>query len=136
MEEAIWGEKENCESFFDALEKLYRTLAKTTPLDDSFFTDIIQRESILSYVYQPHIAVVYRTRPVENISLSVMTLDHRVKRNGHKIRILIMAVIPEKDSKLIFQILNELYNSDLNPENLKFLKEKSEIMAVLRDHIQ
>lgn len=65
-----------------------------------------------------------------------MTLDHRVKRNGHKIRILIMAVIPEKDSKLIFQILNELYNSDLNPENLKFLKEKSEIMAVLRDYIQ
>ena len=136
LDESIWLEKENCESFFDALEKLYRTLAKTTPLDDSFFTDIIQRESILSYVYQPHIAVVYRTRPVENISLSVMTLDHRVKRNGHKIRILIMAVIPEKDSKLIFQILNELYNSDLNPENLKFLKEKSEIMAVLRDYIQ
>ena len=136
LEKATWLEKENCDSYFSALEKLYHVLAKETELDETFFADIMQRESSLSFVYQPHIAIVYQTRPIEHIALSVMTLNHRIKHNDNKIRVLIMAAIPKKNENFIFQMLNELYNSNLNLSNLRFMKEKKEILTLLKDYIR
>lgn len=135
LKNASWFENSKCNSYFDALETLFRELSKNDGIDEKFFAEIMQRESNISFVYQPHVAIVYKAGPFEHTSLSVMTFEHRIKRNDHKLRMIILAAISEKNENFIFQMLNEFYNSNLHLADLAFMKEKDEIIDFLKDYI-
>ena len=64
-----------------------------------------------------------------------MTLDHRIKYHDNKIRIIVLVAIAKNDSNFIFKMLNELFNSDFNLNDLKFLKTKKEILNALKTYI-
>ena len=68
-------------------------------------------------------------------SACAMTLDHRIKYHDNKIRIIVLVAIAKNDSNFIFKMLNELFNSDFNLNDLKFLKTKKEILNALKTYI-
>ena len=67
---------------------------------------------------------MYSLEPSTRTRLSIATLNHRIRRNSYKIRTVIMACIRPEDATLIFKLINELYYSDLNLEDARFLKKK------------
>lgn len=131
-----WIERSDCPTFFDAVKTLYQVLEKNVNIDYSFFASIMQRESILTFACHPHISLVYQIGDYEKTAISAMTLDHRIKYHDNKIRIIILAAIPEKKSNFVFQMLNQIFNSSLDTSKLRFLKTKQEILDVLKEHIQ
>lgn len=131
-----WIENSSCTNFFDAVKILYKELTKKIDLNLNFLASIMQRESIITFAYQPHITLIYQIGHYEKTAVSVMTLDHRIKYCDNKIRIIILAAISKDDSNFVFQMLNKIYNSTLNLNELKFLKTKEEILDVLKEHIQ
>lgn len=135
LDNASWIEQSDCTTFFDAVKLLCDELPDNLNLDVSFLASIMQRESILTFAYHPHVALVYDIGDYEQTSASAMTFDHRIKYHDNKIRIIILAAISKKDSNFIFQMLNEIFNSNLNLMDLRFLKTKKEILHMLKDHI-
>lgn len=135
LNNASWIENSNCCDFFDALKLLYNELTKKLSLDVSFLASIMQRESILTFSYRPHICCIYQIGDYEKTSACAMTLNHRIKYHDNKIRIIILVAISKNDSNFIFQMLNEFFNSDFNLTDLKFLKTKKEILDVLKKYI-
>lgn len=135
LDNASWIESSNCSDFFDALKLLYNELTKELPLDVSFLASIMQRESILTFAHHPHVSFVYQIGDYEKTSACAMTLDHRIQYHDNKIRIIVLVAIAKNDSNFIFKMLNELFNSDFNLNDLKFLKTKKEILNALKTYI-
>lgn len=135
LDKASWIENSDCETFFDAIKLLYNKLQNNLNLDVSFLASIMQRESIMTFAYRPHVALLYEIGDYEQTAISAMTLEHRIKYHDNKIRIIILAAISKKDSNFIFQMLNEIFNSNLDLKDLRFLKTKKEILNVMKDYI-
>lgn len=135
LNDAVWLEKSNCTNFFDAIETLYNTLKEQVNVTDAFFASIMQRESNITFAYDSPLTIVYHVGDYDQTALSVMTMNHRIKYKDQKLRVIILAAISNKDGNFIFQMLNKLYNSGLNLQDIAHMKEKHEILQYMKDYM-
>lgn len=136
FDEAFWHECINTEKVFDLIEILASDFIKNGYVSEEYLTNILQREAIMNFAFQPDIVLVYSITPSTRTCLSIATLEHRIKWNSYKIRTVIMATIKPEDATLIFRLINELYNTALNPEELRFLKTKEELISYFKLNIK
>lgn len=104
-------------------------------VQQDYLRDVLMRESILSFAFQPSIVLMYSLSPSTETHLSIATLNHRIKRNSYKIRTVIMACFKSEDVTLVFRLINELYYGNFNPQDARFLKTKEELLDFFSGYI-
>ena len=127
-ENAFWHESMETDNFFSLIEVLANDFLQAGYVTQDYLRSLLMREAILSFAFQPSIVFMYSLEPSTRTRLSIATLNHRIRRNSYKIRTVIMACIRPEDATLIFKLINELYYSDLNLEDARFLKKKEELL--------
>lgn len=129
---AFWHEKIQAENPISVMEMLAEDFISRGYVSDNYLTSLLQRESILTFAFQPSVVLMYTLTPSSRTCLSVATLDHRIKWNSYKIRTVIMAAVRPEDTTVIFRLINELYYSGFNPNECRFMKTKEELMKFLK----
>lgn len=131
LENACWHEGLD-ETDRDSLLKLMaRELIPDEGPRHRFLEQIIQREHISSFAYQPGIAFVYGIAGAADTRLSVATLKHHLLWNGYKIRVVIMAALVPSQATALFLLLNRIYQENDLSETAKGLKTKNDVCAYL-----
>lgn len=128
FENAYWHECIDESDYFPLIEMLSNDFIKNGYVKQDYLRDVLMRESILSFAFQPSIVLMYSLSPSTETRLSIATLNHRIKRNSYKIRTVIMACFKPEDITLVFRLINELYYGNFNPEDTRFLKTKAELL--------
>lgn len=134
LRDANWHECIQEESFLPLMETLSRELQDQGCVDEHFLENILRRESILTFAFQPSVVLVYSLESSRKTQLSVATLNHRFKWNGYKIRTFILASIAPTQATLIFKLINELFYGAIEPEETRFFKTRSEWEQYLEKH--
>ena len=133
LQEAFWHEAILTDSRVSIIELLSRDFLDAGYVELDYVEDLLRREAILPFAFQPGVAFLSSLVPSKKTCLSVATLEHRIKWNSYKIRTVILAAVCPGDSTLVFKLLNELYYSSRNYEDAKFLKTKEELLNFFAD---
>lgn len=132
FQSAFWHERIQTEKPFPIIELLANDFIKNDYVPSSYLTALLQRESTLTFAFQPSIMLMYSLTPSSRTCLSIATLEHRIKWNSYKIRTVIMAAVRPEDSTVIFRLITGLYYSGFNPNDCRFMKTKKELMEFLK----
>jgi lichenan operon transcriptional antiterminator len=135
FEQAFWHERILANDLFSVIELLSSDFIKHGYVSLDFMQNVLKREEIMSFVFQPSIVLIYSLSPSTRTCLSIATLEHRIKWNSHKIRTIIMAAIRPEDATLIFYLINELYHNNYNLNDTNYLKTREEIMDFCDQHL-
>lgn len=128
FQEAFWHEKVVADDRFSVIEMLAKDFISRGYVSGNYLADILRRESILTFAFQPSIVLMYSLEPSTKTCLSIATLDHRIKWNSYKIRTVIMAAIRPEDITIVFRLINELYYEGFSPDETRFLKTREELI--------
>lgn len=133
FQEAFWHEKVVADDRFSVIEMLAKDFISRGYVSGNYLADILRRESILTFAFQPSIVLMYSLEPSTKTCLSIATLDHRIKWNSYKIRTVIMAAIRPEDITIVFRLINELYYEGFSPDETRFLKPGKNLSISSRD---
>jgi len=128
FQQAFWHEQIPTDDLPAIIELLSADFIKRGYVSSDYTQRILERENMMSFAFQPSIALMYSLLPSTKTCLSIATLEHRIKWNSYKIRIIIMAAIRPEDATLIFHLINMLYNNGYDLNDTRFLKTKEEII--------
>lgn len=128
---AIWHERIQADNPISVIELLAEDFISRGYVSDDYLTTLLQRESTLSFAFQPSIVLLYSLTPSSH-TMSVATLEHWVKWRSYKIRTVVMAAVRPEDTTVIFRLINELYYAGFNPNNCRFMKTKKELLNFLK----
>lgn len=128
LEHAFWHEKALLSDRFTIIEYMASDFIQNHLVTPQYLSDILSRESIATCAISPGILFLHSLVPSEETKLSIMTLDHRIIWNSHKIRIIIMAAFHPDDASSLFWLLHTFYDASVNIEELQMLKTKKEII--------
>lgn len=129
FDEADWEEKANDTDFNDLLKRVLTSLKQKDIIDDAFVSDVLCREQITGFANRPVYTLVYSSVPAKQTHISITTLNHRIKCNDQKIRMLIVLALSKEDTGLLYKFQNELYYTDWDPNASRFFKTKIEFMS-------
>jgi lichenan operon transcriptional antiterminator len=135
FEHAFWHQGIQTDNLFSVIELLSTDFIKHGYVSLDYMQDILKKEEIMSFAFQPSIVLMYSLSPSTQTCLSIATLEHRIKWNSYKIRTIIMAAIRPEDATLIFHLINELYYNGYDLDDTRFLKTKEEIMNFFNQHL-
>lgn len=124
LEHAFWHEKELLSDHFSIIEYMASDFIQNHLVTSQYLSDILRRESIATCAIGPGILFLHSLVPSKETKLSVVTLDHRIVWNSHKVRIIIMAAFHPDDATSLFRLLHTFYDDSLNIEKLQMLKTK------------
>ena len=127
--EAFWHENLESEDYLEVVERLARDFISSGYVTYDYITQLLQREAILTFASNPSIVFMYSLIPSTRTCLSIATMKHRLRRNGYKIRTVIMMAIRPEDTTIVFRMLNYLYGNRFQIEDTKFLKTKEELLT-------
>lgn len=130
LDEAFVHEKLEFSSRFDLIEYMCRDFIEQGIFTQEHVDSIIRRESISAFAVDPAVVLLYSQVPASQTRLSVLTLDHRIIWNRHKIRIAFMVSLTKEDANELFYLQNTVFHRKFEPEILKTFKTISEI----KDH--
>lgn len=125
---ASWNEGLNFNTYFDLLEYLGKKMIDHGYVDEKYLIEVFLREKILSSTQHRHFTIVHATCPAKKTHLEIGILNHRIRTENNKIRMVIMVCMTKKDQGLIFKLFNELYTGDFDPADTRFLKTKQEYL--------
>lgn len=128
LEHAFWHEKELLSDHFSIIEYMASDFIQSHLVTSQYLSDILRRESIATCAIGPGILFLHSLVPSKETKLSVVTLNHRIVWNSHKVRIIIMAAFRPDDATSLFRLLHTFYDDSLNIEELQMLKTKKEIL--------
>lgn len=128
LEHAFWHEKELLSDHFSIIEYMASDFIQNHLVTPQYLSDILRRESIATCAIGPGILFLHSLVPSKETKLSVVTLDHRIVWNSHKVRIIVMAAFHPNDATSLFRLLHTFYDDSLNIEELQMLKTKKEIL--------
>ncbi len=126
--DGFWHECIDAENYLSIIELLANDFISRGYVSPEYLPNILQRESLMTFALQPGIVLMYSLIPSTLTRVAVATLNHRVKWNSYKIRTIIMVAVRPEDTTLIFKLIQELYDNNLNPESARFFKTKEEIL--------
>lgn len=128
LKNAFFHEAITNEDPFTILELLAGDFVKANLTEEKYLEDILRRESISSYSFQPGILFVHSLIPSSETKLSVATLEHRIIWNTHKIRLIVMAAFHPKDVPLLFRLQDTFCNTTYQREDLKKLQTQDQVI--------
>lgn len=128
LEHAFWHEKIHLTDRFSIIEHMASDFIQNHLVAPKYLSDILRRESISTCATGPGILFLHSLTPSKETKLSVVTLDHRIIWNCHKIRIIVMAAFHPDDVTFLFRLLHTFYDASINIEELQMLKTKKEII--------
>lgn len=134
LQEATWHERVLAEDRVSIIELLSDDFLKKDYISLDYVEDILRREAILPFAFQPGIVLMYSLVESKKTCLSVATLEHRIRWNSYKIRTVIMAAIQPEDTSLIFRLIHELYYGPHRLSDAAFLKTKKELMEFFQSN--
>ncbi len=126
---ACWHEKEPPISRFDVIETLCGDFLKEGIVGQEYVSDLLRRESVSTFAVRPGLVFMHSLVPAKETRLSVMTFDHRIIWNTHKIRTVIAGAFRPQDAPLLIRLKHIFYDASLDIESFKMLREKKEIIA-------
>ena len=124
FENAYWHEKIEMDDYIDVLELLAYDFINDGIVSYKYLNDILRREAVLSFVFQPGFVLTYSLQPSTKTKLSVATLKHRLRWNSYKIHTVIMATFTENDFPLLFRLLSDIYFNNFSIDDLSFERTK------------
>ena len=134
LSRASWEEKADSDDYLSLLEHMGRRMIQQGYVDDNFLIQILNRESLATFASHPVYIIVHSSVPAKQTHIHVTTLDHRLIVNGNKIRMVIMLCMQESERGLLFKLYNELYGSDFNPNDCRFMKTRNEFLNFFSDN--
>lgn len=129
---AFWHEKLILDDKISIIKLLASDFINEQLVSPEYLSNILQRESILTFAFQPGIVLMYSLVPSMKTCLSIATLEHRIKWNNYKIRTIIMVAIKPEHATIIFKLFNNLFYNKYNLEYIQSLKTKDELMKYLQ----
>ena len=129
LKSAVWEEKAQDTCFNVLMKRVLSQLKQQNIISDEFYEDVLQREKIISFVNHPVFTLIHSSIPENKTHIHITTLDHRIKIQDNKIRIVIFLVLSKEDMGLLYKFKNEIYNADWNPNTVRFLKTKDEFIS-------
>lgn len=136
LKEAFWHERIEEQERLSIIETLSRDFVEQGYVSPDYTAEILRRESILSFAFQPSIVLLYSLSPSTKTCLSVATLEHRMKWNSYKIRTVIMAALRPEDTTLIFRLIQDLYYGPFHLEDTRFFKKKEEFLEFFQNALE
>lgn len=133
--QAFWHENLTAADYLPVVELLAADFISNGYVAPEYLPDILRREAILSAAFMPGIVFLYSLVPSSRTCLSVGTFLHRIKWNSHKVRTVVMAAVKPGDSTLVFRLINSLFRGSFQPEDIRFMKTREELIPFLREHM-
>lgn len=127
LDNAIVHEKMLFNSRFDLIEFMCRDFIEKGIYTSDHMFSILKRESVSSFASMPAVLLLYSTIPCTETKMSVLTLDHRIMWNGHKIRYVFMISFRKEDMREIFYLKNAIFHMYYDPGVTKHFKTIEEI---------
>lgn len=125
---AYWHEKETFSDRFTIIESMASDFIKDGIVSAKYLEDILRRDSITSYATRSGLLFLHSLVPAAETRLSIMTLEHRINWNSHKIRLIIMGTFKPSDEPLLFQMIYSFYDSSYDTKLWEALKTKEDIL--------
>ncbi len=125
---AYWHECIRCNDRFSLISQLMNNLIEQDCADKAYYEDVLRRESISTFAFQPGIALIYSLKPAKRTQLSVATLEHRITWNSYKIRTVIAAALAPEDMPLIFHLVHQIYGIEGTANDCSHLKTKEDLL--------
>lgn len=135
LDQASWNELWTDSDYFHVLERLGNLFIDKGFANEQFLEGIFRQERLISFVTHPTFIIVHAHQGSLKTHVEVATLNHRLRINGQKIRMIIMVSMVRADRGLIFKFFNELYNGSFDPEDMRFLKTKVEVMNFFKKYL-
>ena len=133
LRNAWWHEADSFQTPEELLKTITQQFIDTKVAGQAFQDDILKKEKITSFSTFPGIVFLYSLVPANRSQISIVTLDHRITWNSHKIRIIVTAALTEDDMPAILRLTNFLYEDAYDAEKIKNLKTKEEILTYVRE---
>lgn len=128
LSDAYWHEAEVTETRFGILEILTRDFLNDGIVDEIQVQSLLRKESFMSAATRAGILFLYFPCQTSETKLSVMTLNHKIKWNSHRIRTIVLGAFKKEDISLIFRFNHIFHNDEIcNIEKIKTLKTKKEL---------
>lgn len=130
---AFWHENLILDNKISIIKLLASYFINDQLVSPEYLSDILQRESILTFAFQPGIVLMYSLVPSIKTCLSIATLEHRIKWNNYKIRTIIMVAVKPEHATIIFKLFNNLFCNGYNPDYIQHLKTKDELIKYFQN---
>lgn len=132
FKKAFWHENIVENNKINILQLLADDFISRDYVSEDYLSSLLQRESILTFAFQPNIILTYSLVESQKTCLSIVSLKNRIKWHNHKIQIVIMAALRPEDTTLILQLCNLLYlKNDSLSENTISIRTKTELLNCL-----
>ncbi|MDD3402464.1 MAG: HTH domain-containing protein [Hespellia sp.] len=118
---AYWHENLQVTGRFPIIEYLASDFISDHLVSPAYLEDLLRRESIYTYGFQPGALFLYSLVPAARTQLSVATLKHRILWNSSKIRVIIMACFAPSEEPLLLKLLHEIY---IDHDNLDYFRKE------------
>lgn len=118
---AYWHENLQATGRFPIIEYLAQDFILDSLVSSDFLEDLLRRESIYTYGFQPGALFLYSLVPAKKTQLSVATLKHRILWHSNKIRVIIMACFEPSEKPLLLKLLQEIY---IDHNNLNYFRKE------------
>lgn len=136
LENGCWHERIDTQDWKYIIELLFSDFSENRYVSENYLADVLQRESILSFSLQPSVTIAYSMKASSKTVLSIATLEHRIKINSHKTRIIILAAFRLEERTMLFRLINELLYSGANLNDSRFLKTKEEFLDFFERNLE
>lgn len=133
LKKAWWHEADSFATPDDLLRRVTQQFIDNGIVDDAYQKDILKREQISTFAAFPGVVFLYSLVPARQSQISIVTLDHRITWNAHKIRIIVAAALTEDDMPAILRLTNFLYEDAYDLEGIKNLKTKEEVLQYIKN---
>jgi lichenan operon transcriptional antiterminator len=134
LHDAYWHEKQLFNTRFQILDTLTQDFLNNGVADEEQVQLLFRKEAILSAATRPGILFLYIPCPAHETKLSVMTLDHRIKWDTHKIRTIILGAFKKEDLALIFRFNHIFHNDKTCPiDQIRTIKDKQDFCEYFKD---
>lgn len=131
LQDAFWHKDTEYTDVFSLIEFMASDFLRNDYASMDFLQDILRRESISTFAFQPGVLFLYSCTGTKHTQFSVSLLKNSITWSSHRIKTIIMASLLPEDLSLLFQLKYRFKNSSLSSDNGTAFKNKEELIQFL-----
>ena len=133
LAEATWQEDCTQETYQDVLEDMIARQIETGTVTEAFREAVLLRDRLLPYACSDSIAVIHSLESAQRTHLSVSVMRHRIRKNGFKLRFILLLTIRPEHACILFRIYSLLSHNRITENEKTALKTREDLIRVLTD---
>lgn len=133
LEEADWLEDCTETEYQHVLDAMIARQVEAGNITDAFRESVLLRDRLLPYASGDSIAVIHALEPAQRTHLSVSVMRHRLRRNGFKLRFVLLLTIRPEHTCILFRIYSLLSHNRISEEEKNALKTRKDLIHALTD---